>query len=155
MGTEVYGHSDDLIEIDGEKVRDETYGGEEPTELLFSDGTVLSIKYGDSEGRGIWKVTAVEKGSLFQRIDECEGEDADRYSDTAHFGDGIRWFADWRAIKDLMQCGLTSREARIVIATVDEIAESCPGIDGDHDRDFVSRKVAKMIAQIRAEAADA
>ncbi len=44
MGTEVFGHSDDLIELEGD-LSEEFIGGEKPCLLIFSDGTVLTIKY--------------------------------------------------------------------------------------------------------------
>ena len=89
MTTEVYGASDDLIEFDGD-VDGEVYGGDDPTLLICSDGTLLSIKYG-KEHLAIWGITLLHQGSLLERIDLCLDQDADRYSDTAHFVDGLKW----------------------------------------------------------------
>ncbi len=87
MTTEVYGASDDLIEIDGD------IKGEHPAAesfLFMSDGTILKVKYGKSQ-MAVWEIRLIQKGALFNTIIQCFDEDADRYSDTAMFGDGIRW----------------------------------------------------------------
>ncbi|MCK5548327.1 MAG: hypothetical protein KAI64_04890 [Thermoplasmata archaeon] len=100
MTTEVYGFSDDLIEIAGD-ISEECSGGGEPVLLIFSDGTFLTIKYG-KEHLGIWAITLLTQGGLFRRIGHCNDEDADRYSDTAYFNDGMEWVylvRKWRHIK--------------------------------------------------------
>jgi hypothetical protein len=58
--------------------------------VVLSDGTALEVKYG-KDGRGIWAVTLLRKGALLERIDLCDDEDADPYSDVAHFKPGIKW----------------------------------------------------------------
>lgn len=89
MATEVWGCSDDLIEFRGD-VDGECGGGDDETLLVFSDGTILGVKYGKGP-RGIWNINTVRKGDLLDRIDECDDDGADRYSDTAHFNDGLKW----------------------------------------------------------------
>lgn len=87
MTTEVYGASDDLIEIDGD------IKGEHPAAesfLFMSDGTILKVKYGKSN-MAVWDIKVVRAGSLFKTIKPCFDEDADRYSDTAVFDVGIKW----------------------------------------------------------------
>jgi hypothetical protein len=92
MGTKVYGHSDDLIEFEGD-LRGEVgcYGTDDDPDMgtlvAFSDGTVLSVKYGKN-GMGIWAIFALRQGDLFDGIDPCTDEDADVYSDVARFRDG-------------------------------------------------------------------
>jgi len=59
------------------------------------------VKYGKNDA-AIWGVVAIHKGALFDRIDTCEDEDAKRYSDTAHFRDGLKWaFAakEWERVR--------------------------------------------------------
>lgn len=105
MATKVYGASDDLIEVDGD-IRGEVgcYGtGDKEIGVLIvlSDGTLLDVKYGKNDS-GIWGVKLVKKGSLFVRIDQCDDEDADPYSDVAHFKDGIKWAyaaTEWEPVK--------------------------------------------------------
>lgn len=106
MSTIVYGTSDDLIEIEGD-VSGEVgcYGTNDDDSkgvlVVLSDGTRLAVKYG-KDGEGIWEVKLVKKGSLFVRIDICTDSDAARYSDVAHFKDGIKWAyaaTEWEAVK--------------------------------------------------------
>jgi hypothetical protein len=107
MATKVYGQSDDLIEFDGDVHGevghyDSREGDEaEGTLVAFSDGTLLQVRYGKAK-QAIWQVTAIHKGTLFQRIDECHDEDAKPYSDIAHFGDGLKWAyaaKEWERVK--------------------------------------------------------
>ena len=103
MATRIYGASDDLIEFEGD-VRGETGGGDEDpgTLLVCSDGTLLSVKYGKPGLGGVWGIGMIVKGSLFDRIDPCADEDADIYSDIAHFRDGLKFaFAakEWERVR--------------------------------------------------------
>ncbi len=94
MSTIIYGRSDDLIEIEGDTSGEVGFympSDENGTALaICSDGTVLEIRYGKS-GLGIWQITKVLSGLLLDRIEECNDEDADRYSDVAHFREGLKW----------------------------------------------------------------
>ena len=95
MSTKVYGTSDDLIELEGD-LRGEVnhYASDAEADkgvlLVFSDGTVLSVKYGKPTG-AIWEIKALREGSLFAEIKTCVDEDADPYSDIAIFGSGLKW----------------------------------------------------------------
>jgi hypothetical protein len=89
-GTRVYGASDDLLEFEGD-----VYGehgcyaaAEEGFAVDFSDGTILRVRYGKG---GVWALHVVIAGRLFDRIDVCEGEDGDPYSDQAFFRPGLEW----------------------------------------------------------------
>lgn len=100
MSTQIYGASDDLIEIQGD-LSEEFGGGDKPCLLIFSDGTVLTIKYG-KEHLAVWAITLIEQGDLFDNIVFCSNEDAERYSDTAHFKDGLKWVyfvREWKYVK--------------------------------------------------------
>lgn len=102
MATEVYGASDDLIEFEGDFEGEVgCYGTDDRDRgvlVMMSDGTVLEVKYGKN-GDAIWEVKVLKKGSLFDRVELCDSEDADPYSDVAHFKDGIKWAyaatSDW------------------------------------------------------------
>lgn len=87
MATKVYGTSDDLVEIEGE-VRGEVGCYDSGVLLGFSDGTILAVRYGKSGLGGVWAVTPLREGDLFDRLEVCTDEDADPYSDVAHFRDG-------------------------------------------------------------------
>jgi hypothetical protein len=58
---EVYGASDDLIEVDGAGISEE-YGvyGHRNNRLTFDDGTVLNVDYDDD---GCWNITRVKEGA--------------------------------------------------------------------------------------------
>lgn len=96
MATKVYGASDDLIEFEGDvhgevgyrefRANDEVVG----MLVIFSDGTQVVVKYGKPGGSAIWSITPVVKGTLFERIDICDDEDAKVYSDVLHFKDGLK-----------------------------------------------------------------
>ena len=105
MATQVYGTSDDLIEVDGD-TRGEVgcYGSDEKEKgvlIILSDGTLLDVKYGKG-GKAIWGVQLLKRGLLFDRIEQCTDEDADLYSDVAYFKNGIKWAyagKEWEEVK--------------------------------------------------------
>ena len=105
MATEVYGSSDDNVSFEGDFGGEVGCYGTDSREkgvlVVMSDGTLLEVKYGKG-GRGIWEVKLLRKGVLFDRIDQCDCEDADPYSDVAHFKDGIQWAyaatRDWELV---------------------------------------------------------
>jgi len=94
MPTRVYGVSDDLVEFDGDFIGEVgSYGTDDREQgvlVILSDGTLLEAKYGKNDA-AIWGVKLIKKGTLFDRIDQCDSEDADPYSDQAFFKDGIKW----------------------------------------------------------------
>ncbi len=89
MATEVYGYSDDLIEFEGD-VSGEVASArdDDPTLIVCSDGTILEARYGKA-GLGVWQLTVVRRGELFDRVELGYDEEAARHSDTAHFRDGL------------------------------------------------------------------
>jgi hypothetical protein len=106
MTTKVYGQSDDLIEFEGD-VNGEVgcYGTDDRDKgvlVSFSDGTLLEVKYG-KDSKGIWEIKLKERGALLDRIDQCTDEDANPYSDVAHFNAGITWAyasrGEWEKVK--------------------------------------------------------
>jgi hypothetical protein len=69
--------------------------------VVCSDGTLLEVKYGKGD-RGIWGIAVLNKGALLKDVECCNDENADRYSDTAHFGPGLKWAyaaKEWEAVK--------------------------------------------------------
>lgn len=91
--TKVYGQSDDNIYFEGDVYGQVSkFGTDDAPQgvlLFFSDGTILEVKYGKL-GRGIWGITLHNQGELFDRIELCDDEDADIYSDIAYFRDGLK-----------------------------------------------------------------
>ncbi len=103
-GTIVFGASDDLIEFRGDVYGESGYGGDDNSGslVIFSDGTLLIVKYGKPGAGGIWGITVANKGSLFDRVDVCTDEDADPYSDVAYFKTGLKRAyvaTDWERVK--------------------------------------------------------
>ena len=78
--TAVYGRSDDLIEFGGI-----TYGEfgawEKVRRFEFEDGTKISVKYGDNQYGGVWKIKVIKQGTAKQHLIICENEDDYIYSD--------------------------------------------------------------------------
>lgn len=77
------GHSDDLIELDGDLYEEWPYGAAESDDgdfVAFSDGTVLRIWYGDA---GVWRITPVVRGMALVGIEQAPEDDEENYSDTA------------------------------------------------------------------------
>jgi hypothetical protein len=106
VALKVYGASDDLIEFEGD-VHGEIgcYGTDDRDQgvlLMFSDATVLEVKYGKSDA-AIWGITLLKKGRLFDRIDQCTDEDAEVHSDVARFNAGVSWVyaatGSWEKVK--------------------------------------------------------
>jgi hypothetical protein len=94
MATQVYGASDDLIEFEGDVGGEVGCFGTDDRDhgvlVAFSDGTLLEVKYGKGD-TGIWGIHVYREGDLFLRVEQCSDEDAERYSDTAFFADGLKW----------------------------------------------------------------
>jgi len=92
--TKVYGCSDDLIEICGEINAEHGCSGtadkEQGVLVVFSDGTLLEVKYA-KDSKDIWGIRVVERGTLFEKLDICTDEDAEIYSDIAYFNQGLKW----------------------------------------------------------------
>ncbi len=100
MGTKVYGTSDDLIEFEGD-VSGEVMIASGPSLLVFNDGTILTINYG-ADGMALWKIVVLKEGPLLITIHRCTDEDAEVYSDVAHFADGLSFAfhsRDWERVQ--------------------------------------------------------
>jgi len=92
-GTRIYGASDDLIEFDGEyqgEVGHYNDNEDEPVLVFISDGTLLEVVYGKAD-LAVWRVTPVVQGSLFDKVEVCNDEDAKIYSDVVYMKPGIKW----------------------------------------------------------------
>lgn len=105
MATKVYGASDDLIEFEGELKGEAACSGTDDRKkgalVIFNDGTIVEVKYGKAD-MAIWGITVIKQGSLFDRIEPCNDEKADPYSDVLHFKDGVKWAyaaTEWERVK--------------------------------------------------------
>lgn len=86
--TEVYGYSDDLVEVEGE-LNEEFSAYEEPCHLAFSDGTLIDVRYNDRSS-GIWSIEVQKIGDLLLKA-EVYYKEEDEYSDKLHFDKGLKW----------------------------------------------------------------
>lgn len=101
MTTRIYGTSDDLIEFEGD-IYDEIGAYEAQDKgILLSDGTVLECSYPKKPDLGVWGFKLIRAGHLFDRIEECNDEDAEVYSDVVYFKDGLTDF--WEIIPEHKQ----------------------------------------------------
>lgn len=86
---EVYGSSDDLVEVEGDIREEFQYGsGDEGDILGFSDGTILRIQYTDE---GIWRITKLRIGAAACDIVPAIDSESDNYSDRAKLTGDIVW----------------------------------------------------------------
>ena len=94
MSTRVYGTSDDLIELEGDLNGEVSHYGTGDEEyalgvlMAFSDGTILAVRYGNPAAGAVWAIDVLHKGELFDRLEICNDEEADPYSDQVFFKDG-------------------------------------------------------------------
>jgi len=73
----IYGASDDLIEVEGDLNEEFNPSGDGISYLAFTDGTVLSILYGEE---GIWRINRIAAGGA--QYVKFEADDPDKnYSD--------------------------------------------------------------------------
>lgn len=77
----VYGASDDLVEIEGTKYKEDEIGCyEHDVRLRFTDGTVIRVGY-PKDGMAVWWIEVEKVGSADHRLKQCFDEDARIYSD--------------------------------------------------------------------------
>lgn len=90
---EVFGSSDDLIELSGDLREEFSCLEPEGALLAFSNGLVLRVVY---SGTGVWRITPVT-GSGY-RLTQAPENDPDNYSDRALLDDNISWVVMGSAI---------------------------------------------------------
>ena len=76
---QIYGYSDDLVEIDGD-YSDEIDCFDRDVEIEFKDGTKILIGY-NKPNMGVWYINLLNKGTAVQTLEICEDENAEIYSD--------------------------------------------------------------------------
>ena len=77
----VYGASDDLVEIENSKYKEDEIGCyDHDVRIRFFDGTVIRIGY-PKDGLAIWWVEIEKQGTAEQKLTICDDEDARIYSD--------------------------------------------------------------------------
>ena len=77
----VYGASDDLVEIENSKYKEDEIGCyDHDVRIRFFDGTVIRVGY-PKDGLAIWWVEIERQGTAEQKLTICDDEDARIYSD--------------------------------------------------------------------------
>ena len=77
----VYGASDDLVEIENSKYKEDEIGCyDHDVRIRFLDGTVIRVGY-PKEGLAIWWVEIEKQGTAEYKLTICDDEDARIYSD--------------------------------------------------------------------------
>ena len=77
----VYGTSDDLVEIENSKYKEDEIGCyDHDVRIRFFDGTVIRVGY-PKDGLAIWWVEIEKQGTEEQKLTICDDEDARIYSD--------------------------------------------------------------------------
>lgn len=99
MAIEIYGASDDLIEIEGD-IREEftAYDEDDGTYLGFSDGTVLHVVF---DRDGVWRIKPIAYGSNGPEslvITHAPAGDEDNYSDVARLAADVDWVLHGKAL---------------------------------------------------------
>lgn len=89
--TKVYGYSDDILVLDGVSYpADEIECFNSTVEVRFSDGTKIKAGY-PKDKVGVWWIKVLEKGTAPQTLTECNGEDAEIYSDVFEIDADYVW----------------------------------------------------------------
>ena len=82
----IFGHSDDLVEIEGSGYKENEIGCfDKDVRIRFLDGTVIRVGYPKRSLLGddvaIWGIKVEKHGTANYRLELCDNEDADLYSD--------------------------------------------------------------------------
>ena len=86
----VYGASDDLVEIEGSKYKEDEIGCyEHDVRIRFLDGTVIRVGY-PKDGLAVWWIEVEKQGAAEQTLTICEDEDARIYSDVFEIDSEIK-----------------------------------------------------------------
>ena len=77
----VYGASDDLVEIENSKYKEDEIGCyDHDVRIRFLDGTFIRVGY-PKDGLAIWWIEIEKQGTAEHKLTICDDEDARIYSD--------------------------------------------------------------------------
>lgn len=77
----VYGASDDLVEIENSKYKEDEIGCfDHDVRIRFLDGTVIRVCY-PKDGLAVWRIEVEKQGTAEHKLKICDDEDAKIYSD--------------------------------------------------------------------------
>lgn len=111
----ITGHSDDLVEVDGD-IREE-FTARDDGHVTLSDGTVLAYAYTYT---GVWRFEVERAGSATVEIQRCSGnEDAKVYTDKVTVSSPIEWVR--QGIHDVPGSGEIPAESPVPSSPVIEL----------------------------------
>ena len=126
MEHEVYGASDDLVEVTGPH-GDEFGVYDKPGYVVFSDGTVVKADYDTSLVSGVWSVTVERAGSASTERKEEINPDADRGSDTVTVDGEVKWVRFTtdreRAMRLATKAPMSADMIRVCVAIMDTFVD--------------------------------
>ena len=80
------GHSDDILHVNDS----EYYPGDEAIQIGFSDGTLLTAKYG-GDGTACWRINRIKAGTAeYEKYHE--GDPDDDYTDRVRLTGQFSWY---------------------------------------------------------------
>ena len=85
MSLKVYGHSDDLIEVEGDHREEFVALNDGPSYIALSNGVLLAVVYNDD---GEWAIRAYAGRD---KVEIMPPGGAHAYSDVAHVSGDIEW----------------------------------------------------------------
>ena len=89
----VYGVSDDLVEIENSKYKEDEIGCyDHDVRIRFFDGTVIRVGY-PKDGLAIWWVEIEKQGTAEHKLTVCDDEDARIYSDIFEIDSEIKSYS--------------------------------------------------------------
>ena len=89
----VYGASDDLVEIENSKYKEDEIGCyDHDVRIRFFDGTVIRVGY-PKDGLAIWWVEIEKQGTAEHKLTVCDDEDARIYSDIFEIDSEIKSYS--------------------------------------------------------------
>ena len=77
----IYGYSDDFVEIENSSYEENEIGCYDSiVRFCFTDGTIIRVGY-SKENLAVWWIEVEKQGTADQRLEICNDEEAEIYSD--------------------------------------------------------------------------
>lgn len=104
----VFGHSDDLVEVEGGSLSEEFYAYDGGRHLIFSEGTIIHAAYDPPGYEGKWKLDVVQRGEAQVNHTPAPEDDEDNYSDVVTLQGPLQWVECWTD-REPSECELIER----------------------------------------------
>jgi hypothetical protein len=98
---EISGHSDDCIEVVGDRLTDEFSAYTGPKFLHFSDGSIFQAEYSPDDS-GCWRINRIKEGTAKATkthvgVPDGADEEDDDYSDRWTLKGDLQWVECWNS----------------------------------------------------------